>query len=100
MDRFVTFIEVAVVPVIVALITAFGIWLNNRRSVARGEALREENSSQHAEGRELLKHLSVQVGGIDGKVDRLDSRLDGVQLWQVVHESQHNPITRGKSWME
>ena len=89
MDRLATFIEVAVVPVLVAVITTAGVWLNNRRSTARNDALRAENSSQHAEGRALLEHLSVQVGGIDSKVDRLDERLDNVSIWQAEHEKEH-----------
>lgn len=89
MDQWVTFVEVAIVPVLVAAITAFGVWLGNRKGEARSKVLREENTQQHAEGRALLEHLSGQVGGIDRKVDRLDSRLDGVQMWQADHEKAH-----------
>jgi hypothetical protein len=89
MNGLVTFIEVAVVPVLVAAITALGVWLGNRKGEARSRVLRQENTQQHAEGRALLEHLSVQVGGIDRKVDRLDHRLDGVQMWQADHEKVH-----------
>jgi hypothetical protein len=71
-----SFVGVAVVPVLVALITAGGVWLGNRKGEARSRVLRDENTQQHAEGRALLEHLSVQVGGIDHKVDRLDARMD------------------------
>jgi hypothetical protein len=80
-----SFVGVAVVPVLVALITAGGVWLGNRKGEARSRVLRDENTQQHAEGRALLEHLSVQVGGIDSKVDRLDTRMDGVQQWQAEH---------------
>lgn len=89
MDGVVTFIELAVVPVLVAVITVFGVWLGNRKGEARSRVLRDENTQQHAEGRALLEHLSGQVGGIDRKVDRLDNRLDGVQMWQAEHEKAH-----------
>lgn len=81
MDTFLRLMEIAIVPICVAVIGVGGTFLFNR--------LRHENSSQHAEGRELLRHLSNQVGGIDGKVDRLDARLDNVQTWQAEHEKTH-----------
>jgi hypothetical protein len=81
METFIRLVEVAVVPISVAVIGVGGTFLFNR--------LRQENTSQHAEGRELLKHLSGQVGGIDSKVDRLDERLDNVQSWQSEHEITH-----------
>lgn len=89
MDALIAFVELAVVPVLVAAITTLGVWLNNRKSDARSKVLREENTAQHAEGRMLLEHLSLQVGGIDRKVDQLDTRLDQVQIWQSEHEKAH-----------
>lgn len=89
METWISFVELAVVPVLVAIITAVGVWLGNRKGEARAALLRAENSSQHAEGRVLLTHLSSQVGGIDAKVDRLDRRLDNVAIWQAEHEKEH-----------
>lgn len=82
-------LEVAVVPVLVALITATAALISNRAGERRSKVLREENSQQHAEGRQLVIHLSNQIGSLDGKVDRLDERLDLVQVWQVEHEIDH-----------
>jgi hypothetical protein len=100
MDRVLTFVEIAVVPVIVATITALGVWLGSRKGAAQHRVLRDENTAQHAEGRALLAHLSTQVGGIDGKMDRIDSRLDDVQIWQAVHDAQHASNTKEGSWTE
>ena len=79
---------VIVVPISVAFITTLGAIFANR--------FRKENTAQHLEGKTvneenkaLLQHLSNQVTGIDGKVDRLDERLDNVQIWQVEHEKSH-----------
>jgi hypothetical protein len=56
---------------------------------SQAEMFREENTSQHNDNKTLLSHLSDQVAGIDGKVDKLDDRLDNVQIWQVEHEKVH-----------
>ena len=82
MDAVLRFAEVAVVPLIVALIAASATILSVRR-------LRTENTDQHNHNSDLLNHLSSQVGGIDSKVDKLDSRLDNVQAWQADHEKTH-----------
>lgn len=82
-------LEIAVIPVVVAVITALGAWISNKASDARIESLRTENTDQHAEGRALLGHLSNQITGIDSKVDRLDERLDNVQQWASNHENAH-----------
>jgi hypothetical protein len=74
--------EVAVVPLLVALIAGGASVLSVRR-------LRSENTEQHNHNSDLLHHLSGQVGSIDSKVDRLDSRLDNVQTWQAEHEKVH-----------
>lgn len=66
-------LEVAVVPVVIALIA---VW-------------RRENKDQHDHNSGLLEHLSGQVGGIDGKIDRLDERVDNLQNWAVEHEKDH-----------
>lgn len=86
-----TFLEVAqviIVPISVASITTLGAFVVQK--------FRKENTQQHLEGKALneenktlLQHLSTQVTGIDGKVDKLDNRLDDVQLWQAGHEKVH-----------
>ncbi len=96
--------EIIIVPVLVATITAAGsltaILLSNRRQSARikdeSAKFREENTSQHNENRValeeskiILTHLSGQIGVMDQKVDRLDQRLDNVQIWQSEHEKEH-----------
>lgn len=72
-DTILRILEVAVVPVVIALIA---LW-------------RKENRDQHDRGASLLNHLSSQVNGVDKKMDKLDDRLDNVQLWQAEHEKQH-----------
>jgi peptidoglycan hydrolase CwlO-like protein len=82
MDTVLRFAEVAIVPLMVALIAASATIVSVRR-------LRSENNDQHHANADLLNHLSSQVGGIDSKVDRLDARLDNVQSWQADHEKAH-----------
>jgi peptidoglycan hydrolase CwlO-like protein len=88
MSSILDILSVIVVPISVAFITTVGAIFANR--------FRKENTAQHLEGKSineenqsLLQHLSSQVTGIDGKVDRLDERLDNVQIWQVEHEKTH-----------
>jgi len=88
MSSILDILSVIVVPISVAFITTVGAIFANR--------FRKENTAQHLEGKSineenqsLLQHLSNQVTGIDGKVDRLDERLDNVQIWQVEHEKTH-----------
>jgi len=82
MDTVFRVAEVAVVPLLVALIAGAASILSVRR-------LRSENTDQHNQNANLLHHLSNQVTGIDTKVDRLDARLDNVQIWQAEHERTH-----------
>ena len=82
MDSLLRIAEVAIVPVMVALIAASATILSVRK-------LRSENNDQHNHNSNLLHHLSNQVGSIDSKVDRLDDRLDNVQIWQAEHEKAH-----------
>ena len=90
METFLRVAEIAVIPVIVAGVTAgIGAWAlirSHRRDV---KDLDSRNTEQHNENAVLLTHLSKQIGGIDTKVDRLDSRLDNVQTWQAEHEKAH-----------
>ncbi len=89
--------EVVIVPIAIALITAGSslvvVMKSNKkqsdRMKADAEMFREENTSQHNDNKTLLSHLSDQVAGIDSKVDKLDDRLDNVQIWQVEHEKVH-----------
>lgn len=90
MDTLLRVAEIAVVPVVVAGVTAgIGAWAlirSHRRDV---KDLDFRNTQQHNENAVLLSHLSSQIGGIDRKVDRLDERLDSVQTWQAEHEKDH-----------
>lgn len=88
MNSFLDLAQIVIVPISVAFITTLGAVFVQR--------FRKENTAQHLEGKEineqnqtLLNHLSNQVGGIDSKVDRLDERLDNVQIWQAEHEKSH-----------
>ena len=56
------------VPVVVALIGG--------PLVVVVQSLRKENTSQHAEARELLKMVA-------GKVDKVDDKLDGHISWHL-----------------
>lgn len=101
---FVSFAEAVVVPVLVASITAAGssiaLLVSNRKQSKKikttSEEFMQENTNQHNENRAaleesklILQHLSGQVGSMDKKVDRLDQRLDNVQIWQAEHEKVH-----------
>lgn len=79
-------LEIAVVPLVAAGLGAWALIRANRKEI-RG--LDSKNTEQHNENAVLLNHLSHQIGGIDGKVDRLDERLDLVQGWQFEHEKNH-----------
>ena len=68
-------LEIAIVPIIVALIAAGG-------SIIAVRKLSKRNDEQHDTNAGLLIHLSNQVGGIDTKVDRLG-------VWQAEHDKQH-----------
>lgn len=92
-----SFTEAIIVPILVAAITAGGsvtaMIISSRRNTkkvtAEAEMFRVENTLQHNENKVLIEHISNQVSGIDTKVDKLDNRLDNVQLWQVEHEKRH-----------
>lgn len=80
----------SVVPVVVALIGAWAvIRKHEEKATKRSNEIRDENTQQHAEGRELLTHLSGQVSGMDKKLDRMDERLDDIQVWRTTHEIEH-----------
>lgn len=102
--EFVSFAEAVVVPVLVASITAAGssiaLLIANRKQSTKikdkSEQFMQENTDQHnqnkaalEENKIILQHLSGQVGSMDKKVDRLDQRLDNVQMWQAEHEKVH-----------
>jgi len=97
MNDYLSLADVVIVPIVIALITAGSsiivVMKSNKRQADRmksqAEAFREENTAQHNDNKSLLSHLSNQVAGIDSKVDRLDDRLDNVQLWQAEHEKVH-----------
>lgn len=94
---FTSLAETILVPIIVASITAGGSIIallistkkNAHKVVAEAERFRAENTQQHNENKSIIEHISNQVSGIDSKVDKLDERLDNVQLWQVEHEKRH-----------
>lgn len=93
MDTLLRVLEVALVPIIVAAITSTA-------GIVAVLRLRRENTEQHSENKDLLKHLSGQVTNIDSKVDtisdrvavrfdRVDERLDDMAMWRASHEVQH-----------
>lgn len=83
-------LEVAVVPIVVAGVTAgVGAWALIRSHRKDVKDLDDRNTEQHHQNATLMTHLSVQVGGIDSKIDRLDQRLDNVQQWAADHEKNH-----------
>ena len=65
--------EAVIVPIVVALITGPAVVVLNR--------LRSENSSQHAEARQLLKQVA-------NKVDKVGSKLDGHIGWHKGKEDK------------
>lgn len=97
MSDYLSLAEVVVVPIVIAMITAGSsiivVMKSNKKQSDRmktqAEVFREENTSQHNDNKALLSHLSNQVAGIDSKVDKLDDRLDNVQIWQAEHEKVH-----------
>lgn len=86
MDTLFRVLEIAIIPLMAAGLGAWALIRANRKEI-RG--LDDRNTQQHNENAVLLTHLSHQIGGIDGKVDRLDERLDSVQGWQFEHEKEH-----------
>lgn len=97
MSDYLSIAEVIVVPIVIAMITAGSslilvIKSNKKQSEkmkVEAAVFRDENTSQHNDNKALLSHLSSQMTGIDKKVDRLDARLDNVQIWQAEHENVH-----------
>ena len=86
MDTVFRIIEIAVIPVFATAVGAWALIRANRKEI---QGLDSRNTEQHNDNAVLLNHLSRQIGGIDGKVDRLDDRLDSVQGWQFEHEKSH-----------
>ena len=90
MDAVLRFVEIAIIPIVVAGVTAgVGAWALIRSHRKDVQGLDDRNTEQHHQNAALLTHLSNQVGGIDSKVDRLDQRLDHVQQWASEHEMTH-----------
>ena len=86
MDTVFRVLEIAIIPLIAASLGAWALIRANRKEIRSFDS---KNTEQHNENAVLLNHLSNQIGGIDGKVDRLDERLDLVQGWQFEHEKEH-----------
>jgi aspartate oxidase len=94
---FLSIAEIVVVPIAIAMITAGSslilLFKSNKKQSDKMKVeavvFRDENTAQHNDNKALLSHLSSQMTGIDKKVDRLDERLDSVQIWQVEHENVH-----------
>lgn len=90
MDTVLRVLEIAVIPVVVAGVTAgVGAWALIRSHRKDVRELDDRNTEQHNQNATLMTHLSQQVGGIDSKIDRLDQRLDNVQQWAAEHEKSH-----------
>lgn len=97
MADYISIAEAIIVPITIAMITAGSSLIlmikSNRKQSEKmkveSAVFRDENTSQHNDNKTLLTHLSGQISGIDKKVDRLDERLDNVQVWQFEHEKAH-----------
>lgn len=90
MDAVLRFVEIAIVPIVVAGVTAGVVeWALIRSHRKDVRDLDDRNTGQHNQNATLMTHLSRQVGGIDSKIDRLDQRLDYVQQWASEHEMTH-----------
>lgn len=65
-------VETTLVPIIVALIAstpAFLAWSSNRR-------FRKENNVQHEQTAESFQAVLDTLGRLDGKVDRVETKID------------------------
>jgi len=90
MVTFLRIFEFAVVPVAVACVTAgLGAWAVVRSHRQALTGLDDRNTDQHNQNSALLTHLSGQIGGIDTKIDRIDTRVDSLGLWASSHELDH-----------
>jgi hypothetical protein len=69
------------------LIPLVGFWVTWQ--IAK---LRQENTEQHAEGRQLLRHVADRVASVDGKVEKVDEKVDKIQVWVGHHELEHETL--------
>lgn len=86
------------VPVVAAVITAVVgpmllIWRQHKHQLA---LLRDENTLQHAEGRELLqtihqdlKSVHRDLGKIDGRTETVVDAVGAIREWVHTHEVKH-----------
>ena len=61
-----------------------------------GHKLRQENTSQHAEGRALQREILDHLGALDGRSEvmerrqvRIEGKLDQVVDWKTQHQLEH-----------
>jgi hypothetical protein len=86
------------ITLVVAIVTAvvgpmLVIWRQNRHQLV---LLRQENTDQHAEGRELLqtihsglKVIHTDLGAVGERADQVANAVDEVRVWVHEHEVRH-----------
>lgn len=86
------------ITVVVAVVTAvvgpmLVIWRQNRHQLG---VLRQENTDQHAEGRQLLfaihediKVVHRDLGKIDERTETVVESVEGIREWVHGHEVSH-----------
>ena len=62
-------LDVAVVPIIVALIAVTPMLISNRKG-------RKENSEQHAQVSTGIQYVVARINSLDAKIDRVESKID------------------------
>lgn len=87
-----------VVPIVVAFVSAvigpmLLVWRQHRHDM---RLLRQENTSQHAEGQQLLQtiHKDLRLvhqdlGKIDGRTETVVDAVEDVRRWVLEHEVRH-----------
>ncbi len=86
------------ITLVVAIVTAvvgpmLVIWRQNRHQLV---LLRQENTDQHAEGRELLqtihndlKVIHTDLGAVGERADQVANAVGEVRVWVHEHEVRH-----------
>ena len=84
-------LETSVIPVVVALLGGGYVFRrHDKKAAMRAREALDQNSSEHQQGQQLIRHLSTQVGSLDAKVDRIDQRIDDLHVWRVTHDLEHD----------
>lgn len=62
-------LEVAIVPIVVALIAVTPMLFANQKG-------RKENARQHAQTNIGIQYIAAQIQSLDAKVDRVETKID------------------------